>query len=511
MMKSIATAAGLLALSHYAAAQQSFSADFAVATDNSGESGNAPNARNRAAGEVNGRDTAELERQELVPVTSLPRTCDCFTATTVEVDDIRGISDEFAADGNTVSSMGLSNMVWGFGQFLDHDLALTIEDEDGPTIEVGADDPNDPMELHRAITTFRRGCEATLNVHNGHVDAGPVYGTDEAYIQSTLREPDTCRMRVADGDFLPLTTNADSEGRFFFIAGDVRVSEHAFLASQHTVWVREHNRICEVVNEDPSSANMSEDAKFDLVRNVVIAKFQQVVLTEFLPALGITQADLSSASRLINTPDVSVEFSIAYRLGHDLIGNTVGGISIADAFNAENFFLDKTGSPAAPSVTYKSNANTLLSNIMLQLSTTSANEIDGKLSDALRNFLFGRDMGEDLAGRNIFRGRELGVPTYGGVAECFGLEADATVEAETPDLWLGLLREPKRAGSPIGPTLRAVLVEQFHRSFFGPGGFFWRRNLSAIGGFESEISASRYSDIISANTGASVSGNVFRA
>ena len=83
-------------------------------------------------------------------------------------------------------------------------------------------------------------------------------------------------------------------------------------------------------------------------------------------------------------------------------------------------------------------------------------------------------------------------------------------EAETPDLWLGLLREPKAAGSPIGPTLRAVLVEQFHRSFFGPGGFYWRRNLSAVAGFEAEISASQYSDIISANTGASVSGNVFR-
>ena len=83
-------------------------------------------------------------------------------------------------------------------------------------------------------------------------------------------------------------------------------------------------------------------------------------------------------------------------------------------------------------------------------------------------------------------------------------------EAETPDLWLGLLREPKAPGSPLGPTLRAVLVEQFHRSFFGPGGFFWRRNLASIGSFEAEISATQYSTIISANTGASVSGNVFR-
>lgn len=33
-------------------------------------------------------------------------------------DNIRAISDEFAADGNAPSSFGLSNMVWSFGQFL---------------------------------------------------------------------------------------------------------------------------------------------------------------------------------------------------------------------------------------------------------------------------------------------------------------------------------------------------------------------------------------------------------
>jgi len=33
-------------------------------------------------------------------------------------DDIRGISDQFCSDGNTASSAKLTNMVWGFGQFL---------------------------------------------------------------------------------------------------------------------------------------------------------------------------------------------------------------------------------------------------------------------------------------------------------------------------------------------------------------------------------------------------------
>ena len=77
------------------------------------------------------------------------------------------------------------------------------------------------------------------------------------------------------------------------------------------VWLREHNRLCGVARADNPA--MSEEALFTLVQNVVIAKLQQVVLNEFLPSLGITQADLESAQRLINTPDTSEEFSMAYR------------------------------------------------------------------------------------------------------------------------------------------------------------------------------------------------------
>ena len=85
------------------------------------------------------------------------------------------------------------------------------------------------------------------------------------------------------------------------------------------------------------------------------------------------------------------------------------------------------------------------------------------------------------------------------------------VAAETPDAWVGLLREPKAKSAPLPPTLRAILVEQFHRSFFGPGGHYWKTFMRKVGRFANEIENSTYARIISANTGASVSGNVFKA
>lgn len=77
-----ALAAGVLIMApalHQQTAAQEFSADAAVATDNSGEAGFVPNALNLAAEEVSGAG-AVLERQDLIPVTTLPRTCDCVPA-----------------------------------------------------------------------------------------------------------------------------------------------------------------------------------------------------------------------------------------------------------------------------------------------------------------------------------------------------------------------------------------------------------------------------------------------
>lgn len=89
------------------------------------------------------------------------------------------------------------------------------------------------------------------------------------------------------------------------------------------------------------------------------------------------------------------------------------------------FFTDAGGTLDAPTLTLKPDAEQRLTRIIAGLSTTPCKEFDGKMSDALRNMLFAA--GQDLAGRNIFRAREIGVPDYAGLAQCFGVPPDATV------------------------------------------------------------------------------------
>ena len=100
-------------------------------------------------------------------------------------------------------------------------------------------------------------------------------------VQNTLREPGSCKLRTSAGDLLPVTTKPNDAGKHFLVAGDVRVNEHGVLAAMHTVWVREHNRLCDALAEG-EFATLSEDEKFTKARKVRC----QILVVFFLVGFG---------------------------------------------------------------------------------------------------------------------------------------------------------------------------------------------------------------------------------
>jgi hypothetical protein len=69
---------------------------------------------------------------------------------------------------------------------------------------------------------------------------------------------------------------------------------------------------------------------------VVAAKMQQITMHEFLPALGITEADLAAAPIKKKDMFVSVEFATAaYRFRHDLVPDRMGLWRTRDIFTGE--------------------------------------------------------------------------------------------------------------------------------------------------------------------------------
>lgn len=122
----------------------------------------------------------------------------------------------------------------------DHEIVGTIDDAEGPSFVIDLAQSR-TMTLHRVLSRGNNAkqCPRPLNVHTGTLDGTVVYGAQRSY-QNTLKETGGCRLREGEPGFLPLTTQADEEGRFFIVAGDGRVDEHAALTSMHTVRPHSH-------------------------------------------------------------------------------------------------------------------------------------------------------------------------------------------------------------------------------------------------------------------------------
>lgn len=77
--------------------------------------------------------------------------------------------------------------------------------------------------------------------------------------------------------------------------GDSRVREQPMLTLQHTLWVREHNRVAnELVQAFPGR---TDEYYFQEARRIVIAEFQRIVYNEWLPVLiGIYNKNYESLS-----------------------------------------------------------------------------------------------------------------------------------------------------------------------------------------------------------------------
>jgi len=458
-------------------------------------------------------DGSVLKRLVPTAQSKLLRIVECSMSTfesAFEHIDIRKVSNQYMDGGKAVSSLGLSNLVWGWGQFIDHDVTLTTDASSDPfTIELDAGGVSSTMTVHRLLAEpdTRNQCREPINFCTPAIDAGPVYGTQEDFLKSTLRDK-SCFLRVTPGsrfgqDFLPLTNFDDSIN---FIAGDLRVNEHAVLTSIHTIWLREHNRLCRIVNRHGRTKKLSDDAKFDLVRKTVISKIQRITIKEYLPALGISEEEMSQMikpSALDWTDAVSVEFAAAaYRFGHDMVPDNMGSIKTVDLFGGEKYLLQRDGKSRKPKYAG------VMDKVFKEAASNLAAEVDGQLSNTLRNMLFGV-RGLDLAAFNIFRGRELGVATYETFTKLFGTTFDASLD-QNMDAFIALLKESnaKPEEWALPDTARSIIMEQFHRILYSASNAQYMKpngwNKYFLG---KEIEEATLQKVINANTNAKVHKN----
>lgn len=464
------------------------------------------------------------------------------------------------------NSSGVSDWIWQWGQFVDHDLSLSPIGEDEPfNIPVPTGDPFfDPSGSGTQVIDFNRsefntdsfGVRQQFNEITAYIDASNIYGSSRSRTNA-LRMKDGTGKLIAEtannGEKLlmlntvglPNDTGGNPNTSDFFVSGDVRANEQVGLLATHSLFMREHNRIAEdlknrldageavLINKrETAIADLTNevddegDFLFESARKVVGAQMQRITYNEWLPIV-LGEKALEDYTGYDDTVDASIstEFSTAaFRFGHTMLspdllrvdnnGKVVKSLSLRDSF-------------FNPQEVLEDGVNTIL----MGLGFKQAQAVDTLLVDDVRNFLFRPPEagGFDLASLNIQRGRDHGIPdintvrlaleltpyrtflelTGGDVVVASALATVYNNDLDAVDLWIGGLAEKAVNGGLLGETFRTILIDQFTRTRNGDR-FFYLNELEHLMILDPDLQEVTLSTIIGRNSNLSkVQDNVF--
>ena len=417
----------------------------------------------------------------------------------------RAISNAVVAQGalDITDARNLSDMVYTWGQFLDHDLDLTTTANTSFNIPVPIGDPSfDPLSTGTQVIPLKRSVfdgttgnsvanpRQQINSSSSWIDASMVYGTTTTLANWLRSTNNDGKLKVtpasgSHGVLLPLNDGTQTMDNPFgpgtstslYVAGDRRANEQIGLTAMHTLFVREHNRLVDLLQAEHPTWN--SEALYQGARRIVGGQIQAITYRDFLPALLGANA-LPAYTGYNSTVNGSVrnEFATAgFRLGHSMLdsdidivapnGSTTTTLSLKDVFFNPSLVATHDIAP-----------------VFRGLARSHQQSIDVHIVDDVRNFLFGNpgSGGLDLASLNIQRGRDHGLPDYNEMRFEYGLSKYTSFSQITSDTalqtalssiygndinnidpWVGMLAEDHLPGSSVGPLVAAIIGDQFLR------------------------------------------------
>lgn len=372
----------------------------------------------------------------------------------------------------------LSAWIYTLGQFVDHDLDLETVNKTSIDIPVPAGDPNfadgSTIGLTRAVIDPKT--HTVTNTVAGYLDLSQVYGSDEVNAAS-LRNADGT-MKTTAGDNLPIVGRG-------FVSGDVRVTENPELTAITTMFVREHNYW--VAQLHAANPTWNGDQLYGMAKAITTAEYQNVVYSEFLPALiGDKVGKYLGYDPTVNS-QVTQEFSTAaFRVGHSQVSDTQTKLdNDGKVTGRESLFQSFFNTPALNEI--GGGASALIRNF----SSDPAQMTDVYAIGGLRNLLATDPDKMDLIAIDIQRERDLGIGTLNDTRTALGLDRytsfsqltdDPAVRAsmesvfgniDAVDLFMGGLAENHVAGAVVGQTFQAIIGNQFEALRDGDR-FFWQ-------------------------------------
>lgn len=383
---------------------------------------------------------------------------------------------------NLFSENNLSQFVWAWGQFVDHDLDLRDET---PAESVPIPFLNDPLErfsnqvgsigFNRTPAAPGSGVRSPrqqINQLSAYLDGSMIYGSDMARDQwlrgpnGTLLLPDgylpkvTARGDASTAPTMDLMGQLAGNPSDAIVAGDKRANENIALTALQTLFVREHNRIVAKISylNDP-------ELEFQIARKIVGAEIEYITYRQFLPTLKITLPAYTGYQPKVNA-GIGNEFATVGFRAHSMVhgdfdvevrAGTYSSSELA-AFASQGVLVagqaDGSVDLSVPLALAFGNPDLLKAlGIRNFLPSLLAHQYrnDEQIDDELRSVLFqvpgpsatpsqcGEPMANpacfsdiaDLGADDVMRGRDHGMPSYNELRVAYGLAPVTSFEQIT--------------------------------------------------------------------------------
>ena len=444
----------------------------------------------------------------------------------------RIVSDNIIRDRESDDSV-LNLLHMTFGQFLDHDLTLAVEptDVECDLTTCETDDVCSPIRVPADDQTFGYGTARNgsclpfvrslpacptdyskgrdpVNEITSYIDGSQIYGSTTSRAKflrefsggqlimkqdlprkSSLHKIPPC----PPGEDGIVPNGCCPNGlAFCFVAGDNRVNEVTSLVVMHTLWLREHNRIAESLSS--INPHWDDEKLYQESRKIVGALLQRITYTEYLKLIfghDLFERLFGSYRNYTVEVDASIlnAFSTAaFRFGHSQIQDKLHRLNESFEPIEELGPLDISDAFFAPNQYYISGGTDPITRGLLARPSRKVNEF---LAEGVTKRLFEKNgVGEDLATRNIMRGRDHGLHSYSVWKRfCFnkyGIESkiknqlthirlfQTYHDLDSADLWVGGLAEEPLEGSIVGATFACIMAIQFDNLRHGDS-FYYER------------------------------------
>ncbi|HEY0432530.1 MAG TPA: peroxidase family protein, partial [Chitinophagaceae bacterium] len=435
----------------------------------------------------------------------------------------------------TFNGRGLSAFVYVWGQFIDHDMSKTPTDTiEYMPIALPKDETvfTEPIPFYRSKIASGTGVlnqRQQMNMNTAWIDGSMVYGGDNTRA-TWLRTFKNGKMKMSKGNLLPFNTvTAEMDGAIdpkapsmdndnghtvkTFVAGDTRASEHPGIASLHTLFIREHNRVCDSLLK---LGFTNDEQIYQLARKQVGALIEAITYQEFLPAMGVTLHPYRGYNDNAR-PDIANTFATAgYRVGHTMVADDILVLSNdCEELRPELDLIEAFWNPALV-VQYG------VEPFLKGFAAHTQYETDTRINTVLRDFLFtspndSTRFGIDLGSLNIQRGRDHGLPDYNTVRKFYtgrqaftfrDITSNDTLARELRslygnvnniDLWIGILAEDHLPGASVGRTMHEILRWQFEKLRDGDY-YFYLNDPFLPSKARTQIIATHFVDVIRRNT-----------